>query len=375
MKEKVIIISNFYKEIDNSRGYTIYKFFKEAGYETKVICSDFSHSKKIKEEYKKKIDLLIIKTKKYKRNISLKRIYSHVRFSIDVVKKLKKEQCDLVYVILPPNILGYLVTKYCKKKGIKVITDIIDLWPEALPIPNLLERILDKSMNIIWKKFREKSLERSNYILTESNYFYKKLRLEKYNNSKIIYLKKIGVEKITKKLSEKDLIIRIGYLGNIGAIYDFEGLIKIANELSKFRKVVIEIIGVGEKEKFLKEELKRNNIKFKFHGIIYNEERKKEILSNCDFGFNGYKNNTEVALSYKSIDYFSYGIPILNSAKGDTWDMILEKKVGINYDKVNEELIYKILSYRPIDINRFFLENFSYKSLVIEMTEVIKEVK
>ncbi|MGL6101156.1 MAG: hypothetical protein ACRCZ9_05130 [Fusobacteriaceae bacterium] len=375
MKKNVVIISSFFKESSNSRGFLAYKYFKENGYKTEVICSDFSHSKKMEEKKSNNEDFIYIKTKKYSKNLSFKRIYSHIMFSIDVIKELENKKYDLIYVILPPNILGYLVSKYAKKNKILLISDIIDLWPEALPIPNRVRSILDKTVNVIWKYFRNKTLEKSDYILTESKYFYEFLNLNRYKNSKVILLKKLTETMKLQIKKSDDEIIRIGYLGNIGLIYDFEGMIEIIEKLSKYKKVVVEIIGIGEREEYLTNSLKNLGIEFNFYGAIYDENKKSQILSQCDFGFNGYKENTEVALSYKSIDYFSYGLPIINSAKGDTWNMIETQKVGVNYLEVNDNLIEDILNYKKTDIFKFFKANFSYKSLVKEMDEIMKKIE
>lgn len=373
MQKKIIIISTFYKDTENSRGNLVYKYFKEANYITKVICSDFSHSKKIKEIYKESSDLIIIETKEYKKNISLKRIYSHIKFAFDSIKILKQEKCDLVYVILPPNILGYLVSNYCKKNKIKVIVDIIDLWPEALPIPKKIKILLDKTLNIFWKNLREKSIRKADYIITESNYFYEKMNLKRYLNSKVIFLKKVTKNKVDQRSEVNDDIIKIAYLGNIGKIYDFKSLIEICKKLTQQRKIILEIIGIGEEKDFLIQELEKNKIRYNFYGPIYDEEEKSKILGKCNFGFNGYKNITEVALSYKSIDYFSYGLPIINSAKGDTWKMIEKEKVGINYTIVDDKLIEDILNYKEKNILNFFKKNFSYESLKIDMKDVLKK--
>ena len=42
--------------------------------------------------------------------------------------------------------------------------------------------------------------------------------------------------------------------------------------------------------------------------------------------------NTEVALSYKSVDYLSFGLPLINSAKHDTMRLINSQDAGFNFD-------------------------------------------
>ena len=280
--KNIVVISNFFTESSNSRPNLSYKYFKENNYNVKVICSDFSHSKKEKEVYSENEDLIIIETKKYKKNISLKRIYSHILFAKQVVKELKKLKVDLVYLNIPPNILGYLVSKYCEKNNIKLILDVIDLWPESLPIPSKIKIILDLTVNILWKNLRRKTLERSHFIITESNYFYNFLNLKKFLNSKVIYLKKnqnLEFENQMTSIKKNNSILKIGYLGNLGKIYDFKSLVLICKELNKSIEVQIEIIGDGEEKNNLLESLKENHIKYNFYGIIFDEDKKYEIMN------------------------------------------------------------------------------------------------
>jgi len=53
------------------------------------------------------------------------------------------------------------------------------------------------------------------------------------------------------------------------------------------------LIGDGERKDWLLSVLKESNIKYTYFGKIFEEEKKKEILSKCDFGFNGYKIDIE----------------------------------------------------------------------------------
>jgi hypothetical protein len=383
--KKIVVISNFFLETENSRSNLAYKYFKEKGYDTKLICSDFSHATKKKQYYKNGNEYIVIKTKKYKSNLSPQRIFSHICFAKNVIKELSKIEVDLVYVNIPPNILGYYVAKYCKKNNIKLITDVIDLWPEALPIPIKIKKIFNLTFGKIWKNLRKTTLIESDYILTESDYFCSELNLNKYKKVDVIYLKKMGLERNiheNKNISKNKEKIKIGYLGNIGKIYDFESLIEICTNLKKHVDVELEIIGEGEQKKFLLTELKKYKIKYNFHGIIYEDNLKQEILSQCDFGFNGYKETTEVALSYKTIDYFSYNLPLINSAKGDTWNFVNEYQLGMNYQK-NEKMdetirrIIQLSKDRGIKkrVKDFFDKNFSYESFINEMDEVIARIK
>lgn len=373
MKKKAIVVSAFYSERITSRPYIAEKYFKERNYDVKVICSDFSHSLKKEQKHKDKKNKYIIKTLRYKKNLSLMRILSHIKFALDAKKIIDKESVDIIYINLPPNILGYLLTK---NKNCKVILDIIDLWPEALPIPIKVKKIFDVIFGKIWKNFRSLGIKKSDFVITHVEHFYDQIKLYEKDNSKVVYLCKDSAPAALKEINNSK--IKIAYLGNISHIYDFDALIYIAKKIDAH----VEIIGKGNKEEWLIKKLKKEGIDYFFHGVVYDEKKKKEILQKCDFGFNGYKQSTNVAMSYKSIDYFSYNLPIINSAQGDTWTIVEKDKVGINYDSLNiEKTIVQILNKSEDDLKEMkiktkelFKNNFTFKRFKVELDNCIEKV-
>lgn len=84
--------------------------------------------------------------------------------------------------------------------------------------------------------------------------------------------------------------------------------------------------------------IKNNNIKFHNYGVIFNEDEKQKIMQNWDLGYNGQNDNMVAGLSYKSLDYLSYGIPLLNSVQSDTWNLIEKKRCGINFNNNKHSL-------------------------------------
>ena len=40
-----------------------------------------------------------------------------------------------------------------------------------------------------------------------------------------------------------------------------------------------------------------------------------------------------MGLTMKSIDYFCYGVPMINSIQGDTWRLIEDYGIGVNCDR------------------------------------------
>lgn len=375
IKKKVVIVSNFYNGANTSRPYVVSKFFYEEGMKVILYTADFNHYTKTKIENKKE-NINYISVPKYRKNFSFKRIISHIIFALRIRKKLENiENIDILYINTPPNILGYWITK--KIKASKIVIDIIDLWPEAMPIKKVFKIFLYPFFKY-WIKLRENSLEKADYILTHTNNFYELLNLKRYNyKSKVIYLKKTTYY-FFKNPSIEGEKLRIIYIGNISYIYDFDSLIEILKKL----KANLEIIGEGPYRDELIKKLKAEKIKYNFYGIIIDEDKKLEIIKNCHFGYNGYKETTEVSMSYKSIDYFSYGLPIINSANGDTWKLIEEYKLGYNFQKNNlKSLIKNIKKLNNVEyakkcerVKNVFLKYFSYKSYKKEMKMIIEDI-
>jgi len=375
--KKVIVISNFHEEATISRSNMAYQYFLTRDYDTVVLYSNFSHSLK-KFRYFDNEKFVSLSTISYKSSLSFKRVLSHLIFSFQVFRYLGKSKEDIIYINLPPNMLALTVLFKLKKK-VKIIVDILDLWPEAFPHNNsFIKKSVLFIFGIIPKKIRALAIKNSDYCITESDYFFNRLDLKNKEKSKTVFIKKFQSElPIMNQISETFSIV---YLGNIGQIYDFDSLFKIILGIQKKRNVHLHIIGSGPKRSWFFKNLKIQNISFKDHGLSFDEDLKKNVFSKCWFGFNGYKQSTEVALSYKSVDYLSYGVPLLNSAKEDTYNLVSQNRVGFNFKKDNMDALIGTLStissQEVIEMKknafRTFQNLFSGQSYNNDMDEIMK---
>tara|TARA_B100002052_G_C15886615_1_gene601876 strand:- start:6135 stop:7298 length:1164 start_codon:yes stop_codon:yes gene_type:complete len=378
-RKKIVVISNFHEEDSVvSRSNMVYNYFKDREFNVKVLYSDFSHSLKKFRRFDNK-DLICLSTNSYKSSLSLDRIKSHFIYSLKVLNHLIKSEYHTVYILIPPNwLLLSLFIKLLRKTTF--IIDTIDLWPEAFPHNNnIFKKAVLSLVSIIPKISRKIAVRASDFLITPNQYFFNQLGLNCKKNSKIVYHKKFqAVAPIINDISEE---ISIAYLGNIGFIYDFNSLFKIMLGIQEKRSVILHVIGNGPNSKWFFEQLKINNLKFVDHGASFDEKFKINNLSKCWFGFNGYT-STEVSLSYKSIDYLSYGIPLLNSAKEDTETLVLSEKIGFNFNENNLGNLIENLSFISRDDvikmkkNAFktFQNKFSGESFYNEMDTINNEL-
>ena len=181
----------------------------------------------------------------YKKNISVKRLYSHDEFARKTYHKLQTIMPDLIYAVIPPN----SIAKYCAKyklmyKKVKLIFDIMDMWPESVP----LERLKITWPFRIWKDYRDQNLRFADFVFTECElyqFYLKKYLPPKYG---VLYLAKdhvIDYEDIAfrkrKNQRNSDEII-LGYLGSINHIIDIGGIEKLISELGKHFRITVKII-------------------------------------------------------------------------------------------------------------------------------------
>lgn len=357
MRAAVITSSSTYEP----RASMIADCFIKQGLETYVITSDFDHRRKRKGREKKE-GYIYIETVPYYRNISIQRLYSHINFSQKVYQVLQEKKFDILYVLIPANSLARISTRYSKETGARLIFDIIDLWPESLP----LKQIKSVWPINLWGNLRDNNLKNAELVVTECNLYAKILRLsERGIRSNTVYWPKSG--KVYAFQYERDVnSLHVVYLGSINNIIDIKMIVDILAEVQKKRVVCLHIIGDGESRDILIKEAEQKGIFVIYHGSVYDDSMKRMILRQCTYGLNIMKTSVCVGLTMKAVDYMYMGIPLINNIKGDTWELIEEYGIGINCsaDKILEAAKYIIEQEEAMQekrsmIQKIFLDNFS----------------
>lgn len=329
---KAIIINSF--ETYENRADLVYDFLKDKGYTVKVVQSDFLHFKK---EFRKDIkdDYIFVKSKPYYKNFSISRLFSHYYFSKNALKIIETINPDLLYVLIPPNALTKFASKYKKdKKKVKLVFDIIDMWPETMPV----EKVKFLPPFLYWKHLRDNNLKYADLILTECNLYRKLLKdsLKEFK-TETVYLAKKAIN-IEYKPELSMTTVNLVYLGSINHIIDIDKIVIIIKQIKEIKPVVLHIIGDGEKTKELISKVRESNTEVIFHGNIYNAQEKQQIFDVCHFGLNIMKSTVKVGLTMKSVDYFQHRLPIINNIPSDTEEIVNKYKVGLNVFSESNDL-------------------------------------
>ena len=329
----------------------LYSYFKKQGNHVTVLASDFRHIAKerrmeLKEGYK------FFTAEPYYRNLSMQRIMSYKHLSEDIFRYVGEhiQEVDLLWVLVPPNSFVKDAAKIKKQyPRIQLVLDIIDMWPETLPVGNLKDCYPIK----FWGHLRNEYINCADLVVTECALYQEKLK--KYvPNSKMhtLYLARDIHEFNSSPNLPKDKIA-LCYLGSINNIIDIDTIGHVIEVFSKTQPVVLHIIGDGEKKNELIACAKKYGADVIDHGLIYQADDKQDIFNQCHYGLNIYKSSVYIGLTMKSMDYFEAGLPIINNIQGDSYQFVEKYKLGLN-------LPVKQFTYDPNQRQnaRLFFEDF-----------------
>lgn len=302
------------------------KYYQSKGYEVTVISSDFSHRKKKKIASLKDADTLI-KTPPYYKNLSLRRLYSHLRFSKRAEKLMQKLQPDIIHSMVPANSLCKTMVQYKNDHpDTKLYFDVNDLWPEALPIRNF-EWL---PVFTAWKRLRDKNLPAADQVFVECELFLEGLKPDR-EYTVLHFARSQRPMPIHTRLNPET--VDLVYLGSINNIIDINLIRNITKAIVKIKPTRFHIIGEGETKARLISELNDTGAQVIDHGILFDPEEKQKVFDQCDYGLNIVKPNVMVGLTMKSLDYMIGGLPMLNSIGGDTEKLVREYDLGFNVDR------------------------------------------
>lgn len=348
-----IIIINCFDTWEH-RTDLLLKVLSEDGHNVQVLMSDYCHIGKTRR-LEKKEKFIFFSAEPYRRNLSIKRLHSHVQLSRDMFSWVNAhaKNIDYLWVMAPPNSFvkdaGIIKQKY---PHIRLLIDLIDLWPETMPFN------ITKQLPLIhaWQMLRDKNIRYADIVVTECNLYRHVLRKALENiKTETLYLAREDKGYDPELSLPKDKIA-LCYLGSINNIIDISVIKEIIIEISKKKPVIFHIIGDGENKQKLIKISRAAGAEVIFHGAIYDRGKKKKIYDSCHYGLNIMKDSVCVGLTMKSMDYFEFGLPIINNVRGDTWKIIEKYNCGINVNENNINFDMNSLS-KEREKSRSFFEN------------------
>lgn len=402
---KLVFVSYHYHPHEGYRSSLLHNYFRKLRQNSSSLIQEYiflhanwDHQSKSVLRYSKfeqnQIFNEIIQVPPYYKNLSLRRVWSHLVFSWKVFVSPSLKNADLVYICVPPSLSGLGPALKMMKAKKPWIIDLVDLWPEALPASRSKKCVLNITIGWLWKFLRNNFYSRATKLVSHCQYFLNSLPL-KSTKTHFIPLALPASESFDfKNKAEKAPItteFRFLVLGSINHVLDVVSLVNILTNLSKKIKeiessqnIILEIIGAGERKHFLIEQLGLNCSQLKVidHGMTFDSKLKHEVMSRCHFGYNGYINQTAIGITYKSIDFSSHGLVFVNSVQGDLRDLVKSYNAGFNYiPNLEHELVQEILELKQDTFNqmmigsrKMFDDLFRYEVFEDRMNDLIESV-
>lgn len=347
------------------------------GYATTYITSDFDHTRK--EPFTCSVEGCVqIPARPYKKNLSLDRILSHRNFARDVFRYLENQpqQPDVLVILLPPNFLTHYGAKYKKRHPeVKLIFDIFDLWPETFPSSST-KRLLAPVFRV-WAALRDRNLDKADFVVTECEMFRKILRLPK-KTSKTVWLSADPLQAESSQPQLRTDALELCYLGAINNIISIPDICNLIKELTAKKPVILHIIGKGERQEEFVEEATNSGAEVIFHGAVYDENKKLEIMNRCHFGLNIMKASVCVGLTMKSVDYFRYGLPVINNIPADTQALVEKQGVGVQLIEGCSDTLLSLTNEACLNmrtcVKRVFAESFEHSVIYGQYAQILNRI-
>jgi glycosyltransferase involved in cell wall biosynthesis len=331
--------------------------------------SAFSHRQKIaianediNFDISERYTIRVLKSTKYKKNISLSRYIDHQITALKFRFQAKKfPKPDFIVISTPDHLLAYQAARYASKNEIPFLVDIRDLWPDIF---------LNRFKRNAWLYRMGKAVlafdfARLTFLLKHAdalvavsqgylNWGLDKIGRKKTTFDDVFY---IGY-KISKSINS-DLFIpywlkgREGqkiflFIGTFGISYEIELIIDVAERFERAGKTDICFVIAGSGEKFSlisKKSIGLNNI------VLPGWVEADEVATLLRLAYVGLVpcRSVENTVPNKPFEYLSAGLPIISSLEGEMAMLINQHKLGFNYLPGDIEGLYKSIKYISSD--------------------------
>lgn len=358
---KILIVAH-YTQIPSESGNNRFNYISNLlsnnpRHQVELVTSSFSHKFKIQRDNEIKnlnYKLTMIYEPGYKKNVCLRRFYSHYKMSRNLKKYLDKldYKPDVIYCAVPSLDVAKVTAKYAKRNNIKFIIDVQDLWPEAFKMVFRIP-IINNVIFFPMKKKADYIYKMADNIVTVSKTYLNRVKIvnKKSSRDEVVFLgtemEQFDKYNISKEMKKDKNIIKIVYIGTLGHSYDIKIIIdaiKILDEKG-IKNIEFLVMGDGPLRESFEEYAKQKKVNCIFTGILqYNEMIPK--LCNCGIAVNPIKKGSAGSIINKVGDYAMAGLPVINTQENVEYRELVEKyQIGYNCNNGNLNEISEKIEY------------------------------
>ncbi len=310
-----------------------------------------------------RLDLKLLRTCGYSKNVSLRRLYDHWRLARKFTNAIELESApDVIVVSAPPIELCQAAIEFGKRHGIPVIIDVRDLWPDifihllpkglqwlgrlmARPFFSRAGKVFTEATAItgITEAFVDWGLSKGNRVRTEMDRAF----AHAYSNDPPASRDLMEAESFWDQHGIKTTSdsLRMCFVGYLGLQFDLAPVFEAVKALDN-RGVSVKLIIAGTGTNLEKyKHLAGNNENILFPGWI-NAAQIFTLMRRCDVGLDPLPNRFDflMTINNKAIEYLSAGLPVISSPdKGALRDLLIENGCGYSYPQGDSVTLANLL--------------------------------
>ena len=315
--------------------------FARAGWKVVFWTSDFSHARKMPRALNQnanlgesgessRIELRMIPTPPYSKNISLERIRSHrayarewLRLALDNRTIEQSDRPSLIITSTPTLSAATAALEIGHKFGAKVVVDVQDAWPETF------ERLAPGGLGWMVRPFLAGMYRTARRIYREADLVtgvcerYRKLTGREDYHRAYLGVELKGTEaggRERERTAGVNRMVRLVYSGNLGRTYDLGTVVRAVEANSDFE---LDVAGFGS--------FTCDCPRVRFHGLLSASDL-QALLGRCDVGVIPVRPDSWIGVPNKLFDYSAAGLAIVSSLGGETSALLEKYRCGATYN-------------------------------------------
>jgi glycosyltransferase involved in cell wall biosynthesis len=330
-----------------------------AGHETVWWTTSFDHFKKKFRpefatsetlEYSPRYIIHALPSVGYKRNVSIRRLFSHYHAAwLFFWRGRKAVRPDVIVASLPTPEMAFAAALLGRFHRTPVVVDIRDLWPDAFVemFPAWLQPVARVAFFPMRLTVRA-ALRRASFIVGNTDEYLRWGLARAGRNSRArdrvfpmsYTLKEPSSEEILRANAYWDELgilpgaFNVCFAGSMSQHFDIETVIRAARELEReFPKARFVLCGDGDRLGALRAEA-AGSTNIVFPGWV-DYAKLWTLFRRCSVGLAPYRNTTNFSLNIpnKPVEYMSAGLPIVSCVSGPLRRLIEENGCGAAYDE------------------------------------------
>ncbi len=296
-----------------------------SGFDVELVTSSFQHWDKAQRDTSAPMyqqvpyRITFLHTSNYTKNITPKRIFNHAQFAHEVAQYLDERIYDLMFAKMPPNDQCRVCAEYARTRGIPLIVDVNDLWPEAMRMVMDVPGVSSLAFSPFRRDADYAYRHATAVIGTSDDYAQRALMsggtpelLTVYVGNDVAAFDQEASSSAVEKPADE---FWVTYAGTIGTSYDLETLVR-ASRLLKDAGVASDlrlmILGEGPEREKLMRLADALEVNATFPGYLPHADMVPYLIES-DVLVNSFVRKAPQSIVSKVGDYLAAGKPMINT--------------------------------------------------------------